>query len=198
MKILIAIPSMDMVSVHFCRSLVTLDKMQLCHLSFVLNSLIYSARNTIAQQAIDGDYDYVLWLDSDMVFQPDLLTRLLDDGKDIVSGLYFKRVKPYNPVLFKKLEIHGSECEYEDLLEYPDELFEVASAGFGGMLMKVEVLRTILEKEGPMWFAPMGNVGEDCAFCIRARKYGYKIWCDPNAKMGHVGHTIITEENYGR
>lgn len=189
---------MDMVSVHFCRSLVTLAKMDICSISFVVNSLIYSARNIIAQQAIDGSYDYVLWLDSDMVFQPDTLQRLLADDKDIVSGLYFRRVKPFNPVLFKKLDVHGHECDFEDVLEYPDEIFPVAGAGFGCILMKTQVLRDIYEKEGPMWFAPKGNVGEDCSFCIRARKCGYTVYCDPRIKLGHAGSVIITEANYGQ
>ena len=87
MKILIGIPSMDMVSVHFCRSLVTLQKLENCSVSFVIDSLIYSARNEICRQALKDNYDYVLWLDSDMVFPPETIAKLLADGKNIVTGL---------------------------------------------------------------------------------------------------------------
>lgn len=196
MKILIGIPAMDMVSVHFCRSLVTLAKMECCNVSFVVNSLIYSARNIIAMQAIQGDYDYVLWLDSDMVFEPDTLVRLLQDEKDIVTGIYFRRVKPYSPVLYENLEIRQTECIFSGVEKYPAEMFEVAGAGLGCMLMRTDVLKDIEATDGPVWFAPIGNVGEDLAFCIRARKLGYKVFCDPSVKLGHVGHAIITEANY--
>lgn len=198
-RILIAIPSMDTVSVHFCRSLVCLNKLEACSVSFVINSLIYSSRNELARQAIEGGYEYVLWLDSDMVFDPDTLCRLmldLEDGRDIVSGIYFRRVRPFAPVLFSRLEIEGKTCWSEGVETYPDELFEIAGCGFGCVLMRTAVLREIYETDGPIWFSPIGNVGEDCAFCIRARAHGHRIWCDPAVKCGHVGHNIITEEDW--
>lgn len=200
MKILIGVPTMDMVSVHFCRSLVTLQKLDCCSVSFIINSLIYSARNIICQQAIEGGYDYVLWLDSDMVFPTDILTKLLNDieGRDMVTGLYFRRVTPFSPVLFSELSIKGNECKFSGVDNYPADIFEVAGAGMGCMLMRTEVLKKIAEEEGPVWFAPMGNVGEDCAFAIRARRNGFKMYCDPNIKLGHVSHTIITEADYGK
>ena len=43
------------------------------------------------------------------------------------------------------------------------------------------------------WFDPMEGVGEDLAFCLRARELGYKIWCDPTISLGHVGQLIINE-----
>lgn len=200
-RILIAIPSMDTVSVHFCRSLVCLDKLEACSVSFVINSLIYSSRNELARQAIEGGYDYVLWLDSDMVFERDTLQRLmadLDAGHDIVTGLYFRRVRPYSPVLFSRLEIEGKVCWSEGVEDYLDGIFEVAGCGFGCVLMRTSVLREIYEADGPVWFSPIGNVGEDCAFCIRARANGRRIFCDPTVKCGHVSHDIVTEESRRR
>lgn len=198
-RILIAIPSMDTVSVHFCRSLVCLNKLEACSVSFVINSLIYSSRNELARQAIEDGYDYVFWLDSDMVFNPDTLSKLLldlKDGRDIVTGIYFRRVSPFSPVLFRRLEIDGRICWSEGVENYPEEIFEVAGCGFGCVLMRTAVLREIYEADGPVWFSPIGNVGEDCAFCIRTRANGRRIWCDPAVKCGHVGHNIITEENW--
>lgn len=198
-RILIAIPSMDTVSVHFCRSLVCLNKLEACSVSFVINSLIYSSRNELARQAVEGGYDYVFWLDSDMVFNSDTLSKLLldlKDGRDIVTGIYFRRVRPFSPVLFRRLEIDGRICWSEGVESYPEEIFEVAGCGFGCVLMRTDVLREISETDGPVWFSPIGNVGEDCAFCIRARANGHRIWCDPAVKCGHVGHNIITDENW--
>lgn len=196
-KILIAVPCMDMVQARFAKSLATLAKVEDCTVSFIMNSLIYDARNKFCQQAIEGEFDYIMWFDSDMVFPPETLQKLLLHDKDIVSGLYFRRSFPFTPVAFEKLDLTDDNgCDFKDLADVPKELAEVAGVGFGCVLMKTDVLFDIAGKEGPVWFSPIGNIGEDCAFCIRARKYGYSIWLDPTLKLGHVGTTVITENVY--
>ena len=77
MKILIAVPCMDQVPVPFCHSLALLRKPDNCVLTMKTGSLIYIARNELATAAIQSEADLVFWLDSDMVFQPDTLERML-------------------------------------------------------------------------------------------------------------------------
>ena len=202
-KILIAVPCMDMIAARFAQCLTVLKKVGECSVSFIVGSLIYDARNNICKQALEMDSDYIMWFDSDMVFSPDTLERMmktLDEHPeiDILTGLYFRRSAPYTPVLFKTLELEGeSGCKHEDYDEYPDELFEVAGCGFGCVLMRTDCLFDISAKEGgAVWFSPMGNIGEDCAFCLRARIYGYRIFCDPTVKLGHLAYTPVTEGVY--
>ena len=199
MNILIAVPCMDQVPAPFCQSLAQLKKVGNCVLTMKSGSLIYTARNDLAKTAIQIDADYVFWLDSDMVFKPDILLRMMDTLKkndlDILTGLYFRRVPPYSPVLYKKLDIN-SEFETADYAEYssiPDSLFEVAACGFGCVLMKTDVFYDVQGKFGNM-FAPIGNNGEDVAFCWRARECGYKIFCDPSVICGHVGYSIVDDQ----
>ena len=78
MKTMIAVPCMDQVPTPFCQSLALLKRVGDCTLAMKSGSLIYEARNSLAMQAIQMEADYVLWLDSDMVFQPDTLVRLMD------------------------------------------------------------------------------------------------------------------------
>lgn len=197
MKILIAVPCMDMCHSRFAQSLAMLDKEGDCQVSFIMNSLVYDARNKFCEQAISGEFDYILWLDSDMVFPSYVLRQMLQDDKDIVSGLYFRRSYPYTPVAFEELR-HDEEgiLHTKDLLEWPKELFQVDGVGFGCVLMKTDVLFDIAGKEGGVWFTPMKDAGEDAAFCLRAKEYGYEIWIDPTFKLGHVGQTVITEGIY--
>ena len=202
-KILIAVPCMDVLSAHFAQCLTTLKKVGQCSISFLIGSLVYDSRNKLVEQALKMESDYIFWLDSDMVFNPDILERMMktmDEHPeiDVLSGLYFRRGAPYTPVLFKKLDFdfENMTVEFEDLTEYPDELFEVPGCGFGCVLMKTDCLLDLASVYGPLWFSPMGNVGEDCAFCIRAREQGYKIFCDPSVKLGHMAHVPITEGFY--
>lgn len=202
-KILIAIPCMDMVSARFAQSLTTLKKVGQCTVCFFIGSLVYDSRNTLTAMAVENECDYIMWFDSDMVFEPDTLERMmkvLDEHPevDILSGLYFRRGHPFTPVLFSKLEVNEkNELEFNGYDDVPDGLFEVAGCGFGCVLMRTECLMDIAAKEGGgVWFSPLVNAGEDCAFCIRARREGYRIFCDPSVQLGHMGYAPITRAFY--
>ena len=108
MKIFIAVPCMDQVPARFAQSLAMLKKVGECAVGFQIGSLIYTSRNDLASKAIEMDADFVLWLDSDMVFNPDLLEKMMDHFKDpevdFVTGVYYRRVSPFTPVIFKKLD----------------------------------------------------------------------------------------------
>lgn len=199
MKTLIAVPCMDQVPAPFAQSLAMLQKTGECVLSMQMGSLIYTSRNNLAQMAIQMDVDYVFWLDSDMVFEPDTLIRMMDtlqkNDYDILTGLYFRRVPPYTPVLFDKLDIYRNICSWSEFHEIPAEPFEVGGCGFGCVLMKTDVFYDVQSKHGNM-FAPIANNGEDIAFCWRARDCGFKIYCDPSVILGHVSRSIVDEKFY--
>lgn len=197
MKIMIAIPCMDQVATQFCTSLAMLRKVDDCVIASKQGSLIYAARDDLAKMAIKMDADYILWLDSDMVFDPDILEKLLQDTEkgDIISGLYFRRAAPFSPVLFDKLELVDDKPVYTEFSEIPEDVFEVGGIGFGCVLMPTDVLLGVALKFGTM-FTPLCGMGEDIAFSWRARQCGFKIVCDPKIKLGHVGHIIITEDFY--
>jgi len=197
MKTIIAVPCMDQVPAPFCQSLAQIEKVGDCSLVMKSGSLVYVARDDIATRTITGDFDYVLWLDSDMVFRPDTLVKMMDtlqkNDFDILTGLYFRRVPPYSPVLFKTLKMEGADCIHEDFDEIPNEIFEVAGCGFGCVLMKTDVFLDVQAKHGAM-FAPIGSNGEDVSFCIRARECGFKIYCDPTMICGHVGYSVVDDK----
>lgn len=199
MKILIAVPCMDQVPVPFCQSLAQLQKIGDCVLAMKSGSLIYTSRNDLARKALEIDADYVFWLDSDMYFKPDTLIRMMDtlqkNDLDFLTGLYFRRVPPYTPVLFDRLEYHKGICEWTEFKSIPDGLFEVGGCGFGCVLMKTEMFIDVQSVHGNM-FAPRGNNGEDLAFCMRARECGFKLWCDPSIICGHVGYSVVDDQFY--
>lgn len=194
-KTMIAVPCMDQVSALFAQSLATIRRPGETMVSFLIGSLITDARNSLAKQAISAGADYILWLDSDMTFPPNVLEKMLkhmEEGKDIVSGLYFRRRPPFTPVLFKHLE-KGNNVAYDD---YPKEtVFECDGVGFGCVMMKKEILLDVLLNCGT-FFDQIDNYGEDLSFCMRAKEQGYKIYCDSTIKCGHVGQVVVDEEIY--
>lgn len=205
MRTLIALPCMDMVHTVFLKALMGMDRVGDTHFSISCSSLVYDARNTLAKQAVIEGFDRVLWLDSDMDFSPDLLKRLsadMDEGREMVSGLYFKRKAPVKPVIYKDLgfwrdkekdEVTPIAIPYED---YPkDDIFTIAGCGFGGCLVSVDLIKRVGDKFG-LPFSPLMGFGEDLSFCSRVSQLGVEMYCDSRVKMGHVGLGTITEETY--
>lgn len=202
MKIMIAVPCMDMLNVQFVRSLEELDRVGSISTCFCPGSLVYHARNILAKAAVENETDYVLWIDSDMVFEPNTLTRLLEDIQrnedvDMVAPIMFCRREPFDPVIYNEVKYGLGEVEANIMHDYPrDSLFEVDAVGFGMILMKTEVIKKVMEEFGDHPFNLVPGFGEDLSFCIRAKRKGFHVWCDSRIKIGHVGSMIVNEMTY--
>lgn len=192
-KILICVPSMDYVAAGFAQSLAMLQKGgNETAIMFQVGSLVYEARNKLAKKAIELETDYTMWLDSDMVFEPDTMIRLLEHNKPFISGAYFRRSPPYSLVAFE--EVDAENRKWKDLA-LPSEVTKCGGVGFGCVLVKTEILFNVAAKYGN-WFEPMNNFGEDLSFCYRARQCGYDLYIDPSIICGHIGHITINESFY--
>ena len=196
MRLLIGVPTLDYVNAEFMKCLIRLimklkdDGIQF-HLEINSGTLVYLARNRIANMAINEHYTHVLWLDSDMVFNDSILDDLMFSGKDFVTGIYHARRKGYDSVIFKDIELNNI-TRFE---EYPNETFEIAGCGFGCVLTSVDLLSAVCLHYGTC-FTPLPSLGEDIAFCKRAKDLGYKLWCEPSVICGHIGHITIYPEDH--
>lgn len=197
MKLLIAIPSYDAMRPEFVRSLVELEQKLRedgvrYEVKIITGTLVHAARDRLAQHAVNNEFTEVLWIDDDMVFDKYLYEDLKMVRKDIVCGLFISRHYPYCSCLFSSLD------PVERITEYPDEAFQVAGCGFGAVLMDANVLKDVMTNNGGKCFVPEQKLGEDCAFCMRATRLGYQIWCEPTARVGHVGRIVIWPEDAER
>jgi GT2 family glycosyltransferase len=144
-------------------------------------------------QPFEGqDHDFVMWIDSDTVWEPDDIHRLIAADKDIISGLV--PVSPerlaiglfnnFDPTLwFKPDAINGWPRNEEGLLE-------VDFAGFAFMLVR----QGVFESMDYPWFVPRvrnlenGRIlfpSEDFGWCLRASELGWKIYAHPDVKLSH-------------
>ena len=199
MKLLIGIPSIDYMHSEFVKSLTALvmhlkDTGVSFDVCIESGSLVYLARNRIACKAINEGYDKVLWLDSDMVFTPEIFEDLSFSGKKFVTGIAHSRRPGYSSCVFRNLDINNLQ-RWEG--EYPHNTFEIDGCGFAAVLIDTEVLKAV-QVENFTCFLPMREYGEDLAFCIRAKKAGYKIYAEPGVRLGHVGHIVIYPEERER
>ena len=197
MKILIAIPSDEHPDHEFVQSLLALRPVGQVEIKQQAGSLVYLSREMLAVYAIDHGFDYVLWLDDDMIFQPDLLEKLIEDDVDMAAGLFVQRRYPYEPAIWKSIVCGDAEDRSnERYLDYPEnELFEIDACGMAAVLVKTEVIKKVYETYYRT-FEPISGYGEDISFCIRAKNCGFKLWCDSRIKVGHVGRYIFTDETF--
>jgi len=138
------------------------------------------------------DYDYIMWIDSDQVFEPNDFFKLLEHDKDIVSGLYLK--KPQGDTL-NDIPIEFA-CFNEDgerlyTNEVNGELRKVWSNGMGWMLVK----KGVFEKIEYPWFGPiitgLGFHGEDVSFQLRAKDVGFDSYVDTSIVVGHEKGVVL-------
>jgi len=147
------------------------------------------ARNSIVDM-MKGNW--VLMLDTDITFGPDILHRMLkrmeQHDLDVLVGMYQFKTHPYSPVLFNWTEkglpkkITGYQAHQYDQFHY----FPVDVAGAGCLLIKDSVFVRILEelKENPFDILP--PLGEDFSFFNRLKRLGIQAVCDPAIHVEHL------------
>lgn len=202
MKVMIGIPCMEEVKTDFMQSMLGLQRGEVTF-AITKSSLVYDARNKIAEMALNHDFDVIVWFDSDMVFEPDTLDKFLklyEEGYDYVSGLAFTRRYPTTPTVYShvgyKSDSEGIiEVELEAFKEYPEEIFEIKASGFAAVMTSTKMIRDIAIKHGPPFY-PRYGLGEDLTFCYLAGQEGYKMYCDPSIKLGHVGSIVFNEDSF--
>ena len=192
MKILLGMPSVGQMPTKTVISLLSTVEKGKVEPMIVSGSLVYDSRDAIARYAVDNDYDYVLYADSDMVFNADDLKRLLAHNVGICSGLYVTRAGERKNVAYEKV-ITRRRFPYREPKLIEDKgttgFGSVAACGFGFCLIKCSVLKSMLKYYKSL-FEPFKGVGEDVAFCLRAKRIGFKTFIDRDVKLGHVGEKV--------
>lgn len=175
------------------------------------SSVVYYVRNMCLggdvlrgenQKPYNGkiEYSHLMWIDNDIVFSPQQFQKLLDYDKDIVSGIYmmsdgihFATVQNWNEESFKK-NGHFDFLKIEDI-EQKTELVNVAYTGMGFMLIKKGVFESLTYP----WFRPVFfSIGdakdfssEDVSFCRLISEKGFKIFVDPQIRVGHEKKIVL-------
>jgi hypothetical protein len=205
MKYFIAIPVYDKVDPYFLKSLLGLHKPSGTAIGLEIGTNVYDARNELTKKAIEYGADRVLWLDSDMVFDPTMLDTLAtdcDEGRDYVSALYFSRKNPIGPVLFKGVRYEEEDSMTKPVVDvyedYPrDSIFPIAASGFGAVMTSVSLLQKVYNKFGAP-FTPIPGFGEDVSFGARCNELGETIYCDSRINPAHGGEIYITEDTFDK
>ncbi len=175
-------------------------------------SAIDAARNQMASDALAQGFDELMWIDSDMVFDPDDVDKLRRHDLPLVCGIYPKKA------------CREFACSFlpetrNVLFGVRGGLIELLYCGFGFVHTRRVVYETMQrELKLPLcnqrfkglplapYFAPeiVGEgeqawyLAEDYSFCERARHRGFRIMADTTIRLWHVGSYHYGWEDAGR
>ena len=206
MKILIAVPTFETIYPDTYKSIWDMDK---CGHEVLFDSVrgydVATARNRIAQKALDLETDFVLMVDNDITLPKDALKLLLEDAKDVNLGFYAHRdtdniyrgktcICKLNDENGKEyyhypLESEYSAAEMHAMADAGETKIVVHGGGMGCALIRTDVFR----KTTYPWYdwvnygdANRGMLSEDLYFCQLCRIAGIQIYSDVRVGCGHL------------
>jgi glycosyltransferase involved in cell wall biosynthesis len=147
------------------------------------------ARNEACKAALAGGYKWLFFLDDDVIPPPDAIEKLARHELDIVSGLYYRRHVPVEPVALRN--VPGGRQYVRDFK--PGDVVEVDVVGAGCLLIH----RRVLEAVPKPWFEWLCDredlpksqqISEDYAFCEKAKRNGFRIYLDTSVQCDHAGY----------
>jgi GT2 family glycosyltransferase len=169
---------------------------------------ISEARNLLVRRFLEETRAAWLWmLDTDMVFAPDALDRLVaaasEDAAPIVGALCYSQDEAGgdpHPTMYELVEQDGQPgfARYRTWAE--GALVPVAATGAACLLMHRTALERIEAAAGQRdraapWFreSVMGAalVGEDMTFCLRAGAAGIPVHVHTGVEVGHMKPVML-------
>ena len=198
-KVLIGTPSYDgRIDVWFANSLMNTVKESIekgIHVHAIYtsyDSLVQRARNSLVKLALDGGYDDLFFIDSDVEWETEWFFNLLDRPEPIVGG-----------ALVKKTDKEGYTIKLLDKeLKYSADrkIIEVDGVGTGFLKISRFALEKLwdasdeYESEGEtnrmIFDIKVVNgdlISEDYVLCNKWKSLGYKVWADPTITCNHIG-----------
>lgn len=152
-------------------------------------------RNALVADAMQAGCTHLVMMDTDQVYPPETIPRLLSHGLPVVGSLVYRRYPPFDPLILR-----GRINEYQTVEEWePGSLVEVDATGTGCVLYDMQVFH----KMPAPWFRFRKNaagrpIGEDIGFCSDLREAGYRIFVDTSVPAGHLSQIQITETTWRR
>ena len=170
-------------------------------------------RQTVIDYWFDKtDYEWLLWVDSDVVISPEKF-RLLWDNRDaekrpLITGVYFTTDNPEEPLMIPMPTIYSFVNDGEGGIAisrvHPlpkNQLIKVEAAGMGFILMNRNIVPKVREvaPDGQI-FMEMGKgakfIGEDIFFFALCDKAEVPLYCHTGATAPHMKRFSFDEHYY--
>lgn len=150
---------------------------------------VHKNRETLVKQALELNYTHLLFIDTDMIWHPGSVERLLSLKKPIIGADYHERRLPLRSTI--KVADKNGKLKAIPKEKFPKKPFKCWAIPTGFMLIDLSIMKKIPK---PWFFFELEDgefaMGEDIWFCRQATKAGIDIWCDPEIEVGHIGEFV--------
>ena len=182
--------------------------------NIIVGSILTAQRNELVQR-MRGDW--LLFIDDDMVWQPDTIRRLVETRDkwdlDMVGALCYRRSPPFQPTLYVREQPTSGSYNFLESWA-PDTCVEVDATGMAFIVIHQRVFERMVahfegtpgwtmppfaERQGgrpPNFFRWNGPFGEDLQFCQDAKASGSRIFVDTSIPVGHRGEIEIGQREF--
>jgi len=197
-RVLIAVPTFENIHPETFAAIYNMDipKDVTTDFRYVKGYDCAMTRNKIAQMAIDGEYDYLFTIDSDVIVPKDALYNLLERKPNVVFGAYPRKNDPTRTEIF---DVRQSEYSnkarwtVDALRKFKGNRVEIRGGGAGCCLIKTSILK---EVGYPQFLYVIYNqehsfLSEDLYFCTKVRDLNYKLYVDTRVICKHIGQKIV-------
>lgn len=163
-------------------------------------------RNIMLRDFLEEGFDYLLWLDADMLYPQNIIEQYLMapaiTGKpiDVIGCLYFKRDYPYSPIAYKftKEDRIRPFTEIPHLAVQKNSLYDVDGLGFGGLMVAKHVYDKLKNQKWHVYgrnfhlpFDAEDKLTHDLVFCKRVRDRGMNILLHGSVRPFHIGKLLV-------
>lgn len=185
--------------VQFCNEYVCTEPGEYIHWDRFNKSGQILARNALTQR-MQGDW--ILFIDSDHVPEPDLVYRLLwtflQRKIDVLGGYYAFKEFPHQPMAWMWMPEKKGYAQVADW-DRKMKLIQVGVVGGGCMLISRRAVEALVNHFGQAPFNPIDQYAtDDFDFCERCRQAGIKVWWSTSIECPHLSTRPITQADYRR
>jgi len=198
-RVMIATPCYDgRVDVFFADSLAKTIKLaasygvDICPIYMPHDALIQRSRNDLVKIAVEGNFEDMIWIDSDQQWEPEWIFKLLAYRVDVVGGAVRKK---------SDVEQYNIRCDSPEITQDSSTgLLLVDGIGTGFLRFSRKAFLSLWNnspkymnhgREGRMVFDVQiinGQlVSEDNIVCNKLKSLGFFVCLDPSMTCSHIG-----------
>lgn len=174
---------------------------------------VSNGRNELVDRMLAGGYDYIFFVDSDVVLPNSALEDLIAINEPLAAGIYIRKElasignrDPYTTLYYhgdyNKDDVRGFGPFFLPLHEIPKgQIIPIDCCGMGCTLIKKEVFEKL--KKPYFFFAHEGDpnekveggavycIGEDMYFCREMVRHNIPMFGVGSVRCGHIGKFIF-------
>ena len=209
-SVFMAMPCYDSVKVNSMLSVIKLVQQLAksgieCGINTYKSPLIHQARNYLTSVFLTTEYTHMLFIDSDVEFEPEAVLRMLVAKKDIICTPYRIKAEALTEQVYTV-----SFKDRKGILILPGGLVEIEAGPTGLMLIDRQVFKKIIKNHPELKlknkaiydpgeshqfyynffsfdFKDGYSIGEDISFCRLAKANGFKLYANIQSPTVHHG-----------